>query len=117
MVEAGRLASERPGLADLGARGASARGCDDRIRQIEEAALEFEVPFYETDVGKSSVKALLTAGAPRRARVTTRSECSGRSVGSWSSPEWFPSEFGVNTGKVFTGDFGIAVPARLSRVR
>jgi len=39
-------------------------GLDARIRQIEEAALQFEVPFYESDVGKSSIKALLTAGAP-----------------------------------------------------
>ena len=41
-----------------------AHGLDQRMRSIQEAALRYEVPFYETDVGKSSVKALLTAGAP-----------------------------------------------------
>ena len=40
------------------------RALDERMRAIQEAALRYEVPFYETDVGKSSVKALLTAGAP-----------------------------------------------------
>ena len=50
-------------LAEVGPE-ALGRGLDDRMRSIQEAALQYEVPFYETDVGKSSVKALLTAGAP-----------------------------------------------------
>src|SRR3954469_8463851 len=82
-----------------------ARGLDQRIRQIEEAALEFEVPFYETDVGKSSVKALLTAGAPsstghdeERMLRTLRA--------AMEQPGVVPMRVGVNTGKVFTGDFG-----------
>src|SRR5262249_16980432 len=36
-----------------------AEALDDRIRSIQEAALRYDVPFYETDVGKGSVKALL----------------------------------------------------------
>ena len=43
---------------------AFAAALDERICAIQEAALRYEVPFYETDVGKGSVKALLTAGAP-----------------------------------------------------
>jgi class 3 adenylate cyclase/tetratricopeptide (TPR) repeat protein len=84
---------------------ALAVGLDQRIRQIEEAALQFEVPFYETDVGKSSVKALLTAGAPsstghdeeRMLRTLRR---------IMEQPGVVPMRIGVNTGKVFTGDFG-----------
>ena len=37
---------------------------DERISVDPGGGARFEVPFYETDVGKSSVKALLTAGAP-----------------------------------------------------
>ena len=81
------------------------KALDDRIRQVEEAALEFDVPFYETDVGKSSVKALLTAGAPsstghdeeRMLRTLRR---------IMEQPGIVPVRIGVNTGKVFTGDFG-----------
>ena len=50
-------------LERLGPKG-SREALDERIRAIQEAALRYEVPFYETDVGKASVKALLTAGAP-----------------------------------------------------
>ena len=49
---------ERLGIDGLG------RALDERIRTIQEVALHYEVPFYESDIGKSSVKALLTAGAP-----------------------------------------------------
>ena len=50
-------------LARLGPD-AFAAALDERICAIQEAALRYDVPFYETDVGKGSVKALLTAGAP-----------------------------------------------------
>src|SRR5262249_32889611 len=49
-------------LEKLGPQGL-AEGLDERMRAIQHAALAYEVPFYESDVGKSSVKALLTAGA------------------------------------------------------
>ncbi len=80
-------------------------GLDARIRQIEEAALQFEVPFYETDVGKSSVKALLTAGAP-----TSTGHDEERMLRTlrmvMDQPGIVPMRVGVNTGRVFTGDFG-----------
>ncbi|HUQ79040.1 MAG TPA: tetratricopeptide repeat protein [Patescibacteria group bacterium] len=91
-------------LAEVGPE-ALAVGLDQRIREIEEAALQFEVPFYETDVGKSSVKALLTAGAPsstghdeERMLRTLRAVMEQDGI--------VPMRIGVNTGKVFTGDFG-----------
>jgi class 3 adenylate cyclase/tetratricopeptide (TPR) repeat protein len=93
-------------LAEVGPD-ALAVGLDERIRSIEEAALRYEVPFYETDVGKSSVKALLTAGAPsstghdeERMLRTLREVMDEAGL--------VPMRVGVNTGKVFTGDFGPA---------
>ena len=82
------------------------QGLDERMRSIQEAALRYEVPFYETDVGKSSVKALLTAGAPsstghdEERMLRTLRDDHGSSTASC------PMRIGVNTGKVFTGDFG-----------
>ncbi len=91
-------------LEELGPEGLG-RGLDERIRAIQEAALRYEVPFYETDVGTSSVKALLTAGAPSSTghdedrMLRTLREVMDR-------PGLVPMRVGVNTGKVFTGDFG-----------
>jgi predicted ATPase/class 3 adenylate cyclase len=91
-------------LADVGPD-ALAVGLDERIRTIEEAALRYEVPFYETDVGKSSVKALLTAGAPSSTgHDEERMLRTLREV--MDQPGLVPMRVGVNTGKVFTGDFG-----------
>ena len=41
-----------------------------------------------------------------RAPGTTRSGCCGRCARSWTGPGIVPMRIGVNTGKVFTGDFG-----------
>ncbi|MEA2519040.1 MAG: hypothetical protein QOF49_1120, partial [Chloroflexota bacterium] len=91
-------------LAEIGPD-ALAIGLDERIRQIEEAALQFEVPFYETDVGKSSVKALLTAGAPTS--TGHDEERMLRTLRQIMEPSGVvPMRIGVNTGRVFTGDFG-----------
>lgn len=91
-------------LAEVGPD-ALAAGLDERIRSIEEAALRYEVPFYETDVGKSSVKALLTAGAPSSTgHDEERMLRTLREV--MDQPGLVPMRVGVNTGKVFTGDFG-----------
>ena len=91
-------------LADVGPD-TLAVGLDERIRAIEEAALRYEVPFYETDVGKSSVKALLTAGAPSSTgHDEERMLRTLREV--MDQPGLVPMRVGVNTGKVFTGDFG-----------
>src|SRR5262249_45654234 len=67
----------------------------------------YEVPFYETDIGKGSVKALLTAGAPSSTgRDEERMLRALRDV--MDRPGVIPMRVGVNTGKVFTGDFGPA---------
>jgi class 3 adenylate cyclase/tetratricopeptide (TPR) repeat protein len=91
-------------LAEVGPD-ALALGLHERISAIEEAALRYEVPFYETDVGKSSVKALLTAGAPSSTgHDEERMLRALREV--MDQPGLVPMRVGVNTGKVFTGDFG-----------
>ncbi len=91
-------------LDELGPQ-ALAEGLDARIRSIQESALRYEVPFYETDVGKSSVKALLTAGAPSSTgHDEERMLRALREV--MERPGIVPMRIGVNTGKVFTGDFG-----------
>lgn len=91
-------------LEELGPE-ALGRGLDERMRAIQEAALQYEVPFYETDVGKSSVKALLTAGAPSSTgHDEERMLRTLRQV--MDRPGLVPMRIGVNTGKVFTGDFG-----------
>ncbi len=77
----------------------------ERLCAIQEAALKYEVPFYETDVGKGSVKALLTAGAPSSTgHDEERMLRALREI--MDRPGIVPMRIGVNTGKVFTGDFG-----------
>ena len=91
-------------LARLGPD-AFAAALDERIRSIQEAALRYEVPFYETDIGKGSIKALLTAGAPSSTgHDEERMLRALREV--MDRPGVIPVRVGVNTGKVFTGDFG-----------
>ena len=91
-------------LARMGPE-AFADALDERIRSIQEAALRHEVPFYETDIGKGSVKALLTAGAP--ASTGHDEEQVLRALREvMDQPGVVPMRVGVNTGKVFTGDFG-----------
>ena len=78
---------------------------DERLRTIQDAALRYEVPFYETDVGKGSVKVLLTAGAPSgTGQDEERMLRALREV--IETPGLIPIRVGVNTGKVFSGDFG-----------
>jgi class 3 adenylate cyclase/tetratricopeptide (TPR) repeat protein len=84
---------------------ALAEALDQRLRSIQEAAWRYNVPFYESDVGKSSVKALLTAGAPTSTgHDEERMLRALREV--MDQPGVVPMRVGVNTGKVFTGDFG-----------
>ena len=91
-------------LEEIGPEGL-ARGLNERMCAIQEAALRYEVPFYESDVGKSSVKALLTAGAPSSTgHDEERMLRTLREV--MEEPGVVPMRIGVNTGKVFTGDFG-----------
>ena len=91
-------------LARLGPQ-AFTDALDERIRAIQEAAFRHEVPFYETDIGKGSVKALLTAGAP--ASTGHDEEQVLRALREvMDRPGVIPLRVGINTGKVFTGDFG-----------
>lgn len=91
-------------LARLGPE-AFTEALDERIRSIQEAAFRHEVPFYETDIGKGSVKALLTAGAPTSTGHDEEQVLRAlREV--MDKPGVIPMRVGVNTGKVFTGDFG-----------
>jgi class 3 adenylate cyclase/tetratricopeptide (TPR) repeat protein len=84
---------------------AFADALDERIRAIEEAALQHDVPFYETDIGKGSIKALLTAGAP--SSTGHDEEQMLRALREVLDRDGvIPMRVGVNTGKVFTGDFG-----------
>ena len=63
------------------------------------------MPFYESDVGKASVKVLLTAGAPSSTgHDEERMLRALREI--MDRPGIVPMRIGVNTGKVFTGDFG-----------
>ena len=91
-------------LARLGPA-AFAAALDERISAIEEAAARYEVPFNVTDVSKGSVKVLLTAGAP--STTGHDEEQVLRLVREVMDREGaIPMRVGVNSGRVFTGDFG-----------
>ncbi len=78
---------------------------DERISSIQEAALRYEVPFNLTDISKGSVKTLLTAGAPSSTGHDEEQMLRAlREV--MDEPGVVPMRVGVNTGRVFTGDFG-----------
>ncbi len=82
-----------------------AEALDERLCTIQEVALRYEVPFYESDVGKGSVKILLTAGAPSSTgHDEERMLRALREIMDASGV--VPMRVGVNTGEVFTGDFG-----------
>jgi class 3 adenylate cyclase/tetratricopeptide (TPR) repeat protein len=91
-------------LAQLGPD-AFALALDERVRGIQEAALRYDVPVYQADIGKGSVKVVLTGGAPA---TTGRDEEQVlrmlRDV--IDAPGLIPLRAGVNTGRVFAGDFG-----------
>jgi class 3 adenylate cyclase/tetratricopeptide (TPR) repeat protein len=91
-------------LARLGPA-AFAEALDERISSIEESALRHQVPFNVTDVARGSVKVLLTAGAP--SSTGHDEEQMLRTVREViDQPGVIPLRAGVNSGKVFTGDFG-----------
>jgi class 3 adenylate cyclase len=91
-------------LAKLGPT-AFAEALDERICAIQEAATRFEVPFNVTDVSKGSVKVLLTAGAPSTTGHDEEQTLRlAREV--MERPGVIPMRMGINTGRVFTGDFG-----------
>ena len=91
-------------LLELGLDG-FAEALDQRLRSIQESALAYDVPFYESDVGKGSIKVLLTAGAPSSTgHDEERMLRALREI--VEAPGVVPLRIGANTGKVFTGDFG-----------
>ncbi len=91
-------------LAELGPTG-FAEALDERISSIQEAAARYEVPFNVTDVAKGSVKVLLTAGAPSSTGHDEEQALRlAREV--LDRPGVVPLRAGINTGRVFTGDFG-----------
>ena len=93
-----------------------AQALEQRISSIQEAALRYEVPFNLTDISKGSVKTLLTAGAPSSTGHDEEQMLRAlREV--MDEPGVVPMRVGVNTGRVFTGDFGPPLPPRLQRVR
>ena len=103
-------------LARLGPE-AFADALDERICSIQEAALR-DVPFYETDIGRGSVKALLTAGAPSSTghdeERMLRALCD-----VMDRPGLVPMRVGVNPGRSSPGTSAlrIAVPIASSEMR
>jgi class 3 adenylate cyclase/tetratricopeptide (TPR) repeat protein len=91
-------------LARLGPK-AFAEALDQRVRAIQEAAVRYEVPFNATDVSKGAIKILLSAGAP--STTGHDEEQTLRLVREvMDQPGVIPLRVGINSGRVFTGDFG-----------
>jgi class 3 adenylate cyclase/tetratricopeptide (TPR) repeat protein len=78
---------------------------DERMRVIQESAARHDVPFAVTDISRGSVKVLLTAGAPSS---TGHDEEQALRVAReiMDQPGLIPLRIGLETGRVFTGDFG-----------
>jgi class 3 adenylate cyclase/tetratricopeptide (TPR) repeat protein len=84
---------------------AFAQALEERISSIQDSALHHQVPFNVTDIAKGSVKVLLTAGAP--SGTGHDEEQTLRTLREvMDQPGVIPMRAGVNSGKVFTGDFG-----------
>jgi len=78
---------------------------DERIGVIEEAARTFEVPFNASDISNGSIKVLLSAGAPSsNGHDEEQTLRLAREV--MDQPGLIPMRIGIDTGRVFTGDFG-----------
>ena len=91
-------------LARLGPA-AFAQALEERISSIQDSALAHQVPFNVTDIANGSVKVLLTAGAPSSTGHDEEQTLRAlREV--MDQPGVIPMRAGVNSGKVFTGDFG-----------
>jgi class 3 adenylate cyclase/tetratricopeptide (TPR) repeat protein len=91
-------------LAELGPA-TFAESLDQRVRAIQEAGVRYGVPFNATDVSKGAIKILLSAGAPET--TGHDEEQTLRLVREvMDQPGVIPLRVGVNSGRVFTGDFG-----------
>jgi class 3 adenylate cyclase/tetratricopeptide (TPR) repeat protein len=84
---------------------ATAVALDDCIRNVSHAAAAHGVTFFETDINADGGKIMLTAGAPRTAgHDADRLLRTARQVLDHQGR--LPLRIGVNTGHVFSGDFG-----------
>jgi class 3 adenylate cyclase/tetratricopeptide (TPR) repeat protein len=91
-------------LADEGPE-ATASALDDCIRNVSHAAAAHGVTFFETDINADGGKIMLTAGAPRTAgHDADRLLRTARRI--LDDAGRLPLRIGVNTGHVFSGDFG-----------
>lgn len=78
---------------------------DDRISWIEEVADRYEVPFNVTDISKGAIKVLLSAGAPS-STGHDEEQALRAAREMMDRPGAIPMRIGIDTGRVFTGDFG-----------
>jgi len=86
---------------------ATAEALDDCIRNVSHAAAAHGVTFFETDINADGGKIMLTAGAPRTAgHDPDRLLRTARRILDHQGR--LPLRIGVNTGHVFSGDFGPA---------
>jgi class 3 adenylate cyclase/tetratricopeptide (TPR) repeat protein len=91
-------------LRDAGSA-ALAVALDDCVRNVQHAARDHEVTFFESDINRDGGKIMLTAGAPRSAgddeeRMLRAVRLIVDRAGT------LPLRIGVNRGHVFAGDFG-----------
>ena len=78
---------------------------DRLVRIVQDAAIEYEVSFHETDIDADGGKILLVAGAPRSSgKDEERMLRVVRAIADSVQP--LPLKIGVNDGYVFAGDFG-----------
>ena len=99
LMDTDRLLGE---LGPLGARRGARRAAALRSRRRRSAT---RCPSTSRTSARAASRRC-SRRARRRAPATTRSGCSVRCARSWISPGVVPMRIGVNTGKVFTGDFG-----------
>jgi class 3 adenylate cyclase/tetratricopeptide (TPR) repeat protein len=85
----------------------TAAALDDCIRNVSQACATHGVTFFETDINADGGKIMLTAGAPRTAgHDADRLLRTARQILDHQGR--LPLRIGVNTGHVFSGDFGPA---------
>src|SRR5262249_44058175 len=81
-----------------------AAALDERMRAIQETAARYAVPFNAADVARNSVKVLLTAGAPS-STGHDEEQMLRVSRDLIERPGLVPIRIGIQTGRVFAGDF------------
>lgn len=87
--------------------GAVAQALHDLVSVVQERCEHHQVTFWETDIGDDGGKVMLVAGAPASSGDDAGALlCVVREVVDTASP--LTLRAGVNTGRVFAGDFGPA---------